>query len=76
MEKKHISWGELTDRLAEVQARYAGGLNGGYPEAKPKFEGDGSGVSRNKHHLEAAGSVTPSASRVRPAWRSSTSATR
>jgi hypothetical protein len=59
MEKKHISWGELTDRLAEVQARYAGGLNGQRPQAKPKFEGDGSGVSRNKHHLEAAGVGDP-----------------
>jgi thiocyanate hydrolase subunit beta len=59
MEKKHISWGELTDRLAEVQARYAGGLNGQRPQAEPKFEGDGSGVSRNKHHLEAAGVGDP-----------------
>ena len=59
IEKKHISWGELTDRLAEVQARYAGGLNGQRPEAKPKFEGDGSGVSRNKHHLEAVGIGDP-----------------
>ena len=59
MEKKHISWGELTDRLAEVQARYAGGLNGGYPEAKPKFEGDGANVKRNKHHLEAVGIGDP-----------------
>lgn len=59
MEKKHISWGELTDRLAEVRARYADGLNGGYPEANPKFEGDGANVSRNKHHVEAVGIGDP-----------------
>lgn len=59
IEKKHISWGELTDRLTEVQARYSGGLNGGYPEAQPKFEGDGVNVTRNKHHLEAAGIGDP-----------------
>ena len=59
IEKKHISWGELTDRLAEVQARYAGVLNGGYPEAQPKSEGDGANVSRNKHHIEAVGIGDP-----------------
>lgn len=59
IEKKHISWGELTDRLAEVQARYAGGLNGRKPDAQPKCEGDGAGVKRNKHHLEAAGIGDP-----------------
>ena len=55
IEKQYISWGELTDRLAEVQERYAGGLNGQYPEAKPKFEGDPSKVKRNKHIGEAMG---------------------
>ncbi|TDK95153.1 nitrile hydratase subunit beta [Mycobacterium paragordonae] len=59
IEKKHISWGELTDRLAEVQARYAGGLQGRRPEARPKFEGDGASVPRNKHHIEAAGIGDP-----------------
>jgi len=59
IEKKHITWGELTDRLAEVQARYAGGLNNRRPEAQPKFEGDGSKVKRNKHHIEAVGIGDP-----------------
>lgn len=59
IEKKHISWGELTDRLAEVQARHAGGLQGRRPEARPKFEGDGASVPRNKHHIEAAGIGDP-----------------
>lgn len=59
IEKKHISWGELTDRLAEVQGRYAGGLQGRRPEARPKFEGDGASVPRNRHHIEAAGIGDP-----------------
>ncbi len=59
VEKGHISWGELTDRLVEVQDRYGGGLNGRIPEAQPKFEGDGSNVRRNKHHLDAVGIGDP-----------------
>jgi len=59
IEKKHISWGELNERLAEVQGRYAGGLNGRRPQAEPKFEGDGSKVRRNAHHLHAVGIGDP-----------------
>jgi hypothetical protein len=59
LEKGHISWGELTDRLAEVQDRYAGGLGGRLPDAQPTSEGDGSKVKRNAHHLEAAGIGDP-----------------
>jgi hypothetical protein len=59
IEKGYISWGELTDRLAEVQARYADGLDGRLPEAQPKFEGDGSKVMRNRSHIEAVGIGDP-----------------
>lgn len=59
IEKKHISWSELTERLAEVQQRYAGGLDGRLPDAEPKFAGDGSKVRRNSHHIEAAGIGDP-----------------
>lgn len=59
IEKKHITWGELTDRLAEVQARYAEGLQGQRPEAQPKCQGDGADVARNKHHVEAVGIGDP-----------------
>lgn len=59
IEKKHISWSELTERLAEVQQRYAGGLHGRLPDAEPKFAGDGSAVKRNRHHIEAAGIGDP-----------------
>lgn len=57
--KEYITWGELTDRLAEVQARYAGGLGGRLPEAEPKFEGDGSTLRRNGIHIEALGKGDP-----------------
>lgn len=59
IEKNHISWGELTERLAEVHARYAGGLDGRLPEAQPKCAGDGSTVQRNRIHLEAVGVGDP-----------------
>ncbi len=50
---------ELTERMAEVKARYAGGLDGRAMEAKPKFEGDGAEVKRNSHHLHAVGKGDP-----------------
>jgi len=59
VEKGYISWGELTDRMAEVQARYAGGLDGRLPEAQPRFEGDGSTVTRNRAHIELVGIGDP-----------------
>lgn len=59
LEKGYISWGELTDRLVEIQDRYAGGLAERLPDAQPKSEGDGANVTRNAHHLEAAGVGDP-----------------
>jgi hypothetical protein len=59
VDKHHISLGELTDRQAEVKARYEGGLAGKTLEARPKFEGDGSGVKRNRHHTHAVGKGDP-----------------
>jgi thiocyanate hydrolase subunit beta len=59
VEKHHITLGELTDRMAEVKGRYAGGLAGKTLEAKPKFEGDGSQVKRNLHHTHAVGKGDP-----------------
>ena len=48
VEKHHIGLTELTERMAEVTSRYAGGLNGRTIEAQPKFEGDGSGGSAQR----------------------------
>lgn len=59
IEKRHITWGELTDRLAEVQQRYAGLPPGSHLDARPRFEGDGSAVPRNKHHQHAQGIGDP-----------------
>jgi hypothetical protein len=59
VEKHHISLGELSDRMLEVQERYAGGIEGKTVDAQPKFEGDGSQVKRNLHHIEAVGKGDP-----------------
>jgi thiocyanate hydrolase subunit beta len=59
MDKHHISLGELADRMLEVKTRYEGGLDGKTLEARPKFEGDGSKVKRNRHHTHAAGKGDP-----------------
>src|SRR4029450_9151243 len=59
VDKKHISLGELSDRMAEVKARYAGGLSGKTLDARPQFEGDGSAVKRNRHHTHAVGKGDP-----------------
>ena len=59
VEKHHITLAELTDRLAEVKARYEGGLDGKDLEARPKSEGDGAGVERNLHHTHAVGKGDP-----------------
>jgi thiocyanate hydrolase subunit alpha/thiocyanate hydrolase subunit beta len=59
IEKHHITLGELMERMAEVKGRYAGGLDGKTLEARPKSEGDGSNVKRNKHHIVAVGIGDP-----------------
>ncbi len=55
VEKHHIGLTELSERMAEVQERYAGGLAGRRLEARPRFEGDGSNVKRNSHIVHAKG---------------------
>jgi thiocyanate hydrolase subunit beta len=59
VEKHHITLAELTDRLVEVKRRYEGGLEGKTLEAKPKFEGDGTRVTRNLHHTHAVDKGDP-----------------
>jgi len=49
LEKHHIGLTELTERMAEVRQRYAGGLAGKKLAAEPKCVGDGSQVERNRH---------------------------
>jgi thiocyanate hydrolase subunit beta len=59
VDKHHITLGELTDRMVEVKERYGGGLDGKTLDARPKFEGDGSQVTRNRHHTHAVGKGDP-----------------
>ncbi|HUO37446.1 MAG TPA: nitrile hydratase subunit beta, partial [Mycobacterium sp.] len=59
VEKHHITLGELSERMAEVKARYQGGLTGKTLAAKPKSEGDGSQVKRNRHNTHAVGKGDP-----------------
>ncbi|MGB6762414.1 SH3-like domain-containing protein [Mycobacterium sp.] len=59
VEKHHIGLTELAERMAEVKARYEGGLQGRPLEAKPKFEGDPANVKRNEHHIHAVGKGDP-----------------
>ncbi len=59
VEKHHIGLSELAERMAEVKARYADGLHGKLPEAKPKSEGDPANVTRNRHHTHAVGKGDP-----------------
>jgi thiocyanate hydrolase subunit beta len=59
VEKHHIGLTELSERMAEVAARYADGLSGKKLEAEPKCEGDGSQVKRNEHHIRAVGKGDP-----------------
>ena len=59
VEKHHIRLTELAERMAEVQARYEGGLRGKPLQAKPKFEGDSAEVNRNRHHTHAVGKGDP-----------------
>lgn len=59
VEKHHIGLTELTERMAEVKARYADGLDGRKPQAQPRCEGDGAQVKRNDHHRHAVGKGDP-----------------
>lgn len=59
VEKHHVGLTELTERMAEVQQRYADGLAGRPPAAAPRFQGDGAGVVRNTHHVRAVGIGDP-----------------
>ncbi|ORB91269.1 SH3-like domain-containing protein [Mycobacterium persicum] len=59
VEKHHISLGELSERMAAVKARYAGGLDGKKLVAQPNSEGDGTSVIRNAHHTHAVGKGDP-----------------
>lgn len=59
VEKHHLGLTELSERMAEVAARYPDGLAGRKLEAQPKSAGDGADVRRNAHHRHAVGKGDP-----------------
>ncbi len=74
VEKHHIALGELSERMLEVQERYAGGLAGKTLEAQPpRGAGDGSDVPRNTHHRHAVASAIRRSTPERPARHGSPS---
>ena len=58
VDKRHITLGELIERVSEVRERYAGG-GGGVIDAAPRSTGDGDAVVRNRHHTAALGKDDP-----------------
>ena len=57
IDKRHITLGELIERVSEVRERCATGGNA--LEAAPRIIGDAKAVARNRHHTEAVGKGDP-----------------
>jgi hypothetical protein len=57
VDKRHITLGELIERVGEVRERYAAGA--GPIDAAPRTTGAGESVARNRHHLDAVGKGDP-----------------
>ena len=58
IDKRHITLGELIERVSEVRERYA--VSGNAPlEAAPGTGGDAKVVVRNRHHTKAVGKGDP-----------------
>ncbi|BCO37412.1 nitrile hydratase subunit beta [Mycobacterium heckeshornense] len=58
VDKRHITLGELIERVAEVRERRAT-TGTAFLEAAPRTIGDGKAVARNRHHTEALGKGDP-----------------
>lgn len=58
IDKRHITLGELIERVSEVRERYAASGNASL-KASPRTSGDGKVVVRNRHHTEAVGRGDP-----------------
>ncbi|MFF8841111.1 SH3-like domain-containing protein [Streptomyces sp. NPDC015127] len=57
VDKRHITLGELIERVGEVRERHA---RGNVPvDAAPRATGEGKAVPRNRHHTEAVGKGDP-----------------
>ena len=58
VEKHHIGLGELTDRMADVKSRYAGGLRA-RTRGEAEVRRGRLAVKRNRHHIHAVGKGDP-----------------
>ena len=59
VEKRHVTLGELIERVDEVRRRYPNGIGAELPDAAPRAAGDPMAVNRNEHHLAAVGKGDP-----------------
>jgi thiocyanate hydrolase subunit beta len=59
VEKRHVTLGELIERVGEVRQRYSRGTGAELPDAAPRAAGDPSAVARNEHHVVAVGKGDP-----------------
>jgi hypothetical protein len=59
VEKRHVTLGELIERVDEVRRRYSQGIGAELPDAAPRAVGDPAAVERNHHHVEAVGKGDP-----------------
>lgn len=59
VEKRHITLGELIERVDEVRRRYTPRIGAEQPDAAPRAAGDPAAVERNEHHLAAVGKGDP-----------------
>lgn len=57
IDKRHITLGELMERVSEVRARQVD--SNGSLEVAPRATGNGKGVARNRHHNTAVGKGDP-----------------
>jgi hypothetical protein len=58
IDKRHITLGELIERVSEVRERCSDSGNAAL-KAMPRTIGDGTAVTRNRHHTEAVGKGDP-----------------
>lgn len=59
VEKGYVPLSDLIERVSEVRARYAGGIDHQPLEIRPRTTGDPTSVKRNHHHLAALGKGDP-----------------
>jgi hypothetical protein len=59
VDKRHVTLGELIERVDEVRRRYSQGLGAELPDAAPRAVGDPAAVERNDHHVAAVGKGDP-----------------